>query len=113
MSLYAIVEGGKTWVFSGCAHSGLLNIIDRVECISGSDEVGTLVGGTHLMGRDERYIEQTIDGLRRHAIDLLSPCHCTAFNATKLIWDAFPSSFVLNYSGRVIESGKEPESRVV
>jgi hypothetical protein len=29
------------------------------------------------------------------------------------LWQAFPDIFVLNFCGRVIEAGKEPEPRVV
>jgi 7,8-dihydropterin-6-yl-methyl-4-(beta-D-ribofuranosyl)aminobenzene 5'-phosphate synthase len=72
-----------------------------------------LVGGTHLVGREEKYIEQTVKELRKFGLGLISPCHCTGFKATTRIWQAFPDAFVLNFCLRVIEAGKEPEQRLI
>jgi len=44
---------------------------------------------------------------------MISPCHCTGFKAMAKLWQAFPKAFVWNYSGRIIEVGKEPETRII
>ena len=112
-SSWAYVEGLGPWVITGCAHAGPLNTVNQVRRQEGFDSINGFVGGTHLTGRTDEYIQKTIDGLREYNISTLSPCHCTGFKATAMLWQAFPQEFILNYNCRVIEAGKEPRQRVV
>jgi 7,8-dihydropterin-6-yl-methyl-4-(beta-D-ribofuranosyl)aminobenzene 5'-phosphate synthase len=100
-------------VITGCAHAGPVNTLLQVKRLGAFEEIHGLVGGTHLVGHKDVYIEQTIEELKKFGLGLISPCHCTGFKATTMLWRAFPEEFVLNYSCRVIEAGKEPEPRVV
>ena len=43
----------------------------------------------------------------------MSPCHCTCFKAINKFWQAFPDEFVLNFSLREIEAGKEIKNRLI
>jgi 7,8-dihydropterin-6-yl-methyl-4-(beta-D-ribofuranosyl)aminobenzene 5'-phosphate synthase len=92
-------------VVTGCAHSGPLNILAYVEKLTG-ERVKALIGGTHLTGRKTEYTRATIEGLRRHDLRVLSPCHCTGFKAMAELSHAFPESFTLNYSGNTLEPAK-------
>jgi metal-dependent hydrolase (beta-lactamase superfamily II) len=65
------------------------------------------------VGRSDDYLKKTMNELKSFELGLISPCHCTGFKATTLLWRAFPEEFVLNFCCRVIEAGKEPEPRVV
>ncbi len=104
-SLFLRERGVGLIVVTGCAHSGPLNILAHVEALTG-EPVKALIGGTHLTGRKPEYTKATIEGLRRHSLSLLSPCHCTGFNAMTELSRAFPKSFTLNYSGNTIEPAK-------
>jgi len=109
--LFTIVEGVGCFVIAGCCHAGLINTLNHVKKLVGVDTVYGFVGGTHLVGRSDEYVEKTINGLT--GLKLISPCHCTGFKAETRLWKAFPNQFVLNYSGRVTEAGKEPKPRVI
>ncbi|MFQ6054116.1 MAG: hypothetical protein ACE5OO_07825, partial [Candidatus Bathyarchaeia archaeon] len=111
--LWMEVEGVGPIVITGCAHAGPVNTLLQAQRLSGARRIGGLIGGTHLVGRSDAYLEQTVRALRGFGLRLLSPCHCTGFKATAVLWRAFPDAFVLNFCGRVIEAGKEPEKRVV
>jgi 7,8-dihydropterin-6-yl-methyl-4-(beta-D-ribofuranosyl)aminobenzene 5'-phosphate synthase len=100
-------------VITGCAHAGLVNTLLQVRKLGHFKQIQGLVGGTHLIGRSEDYVEQTIRELRQFGLGLISPCHCTGFKAKARLWQTFPEAFVLNFSGRVIEVGKELEDRVI
>ena len=112
-ALWTEVEGVGPFVITGCAHAGPVNTLLQAERLGGFNKVHGLIGGTHLVGRSDAYLEQTLRALRGFGLKLLSPCHCTGFKATTRLWRAFPEAFVLNFCGRVIEVGKEPEPRVV
>ncbi len=98
---------------TGCAHAGPVNTLLHAQRLGGFEEVWGLAGGTHLVGREEGYIERTMRELRGFGLRMISPCHCTGFKATARLWEAFPDEFVLNFCGRVIETGRMPEHRVV
>lgn len=50
--------------------------------------------------------------LKKFGLKLISPCHCTGFKATATLWRTYPETFVLNFSGRMIEAVKETKPRV-
>ena len=111
-ALWMNVEGLGPLIITGCAHAGLVNTILQVKRVGRFEKICGAVGGTHLVGRPEEYFQQTVDELKRCRLKLISPCHCTGFKATASLWQIFPDAFVLNFSGRAIEAGKEPEMRV-
>lgn len=112
-ALWMHVERFGPFVITGCAHAGPLNSLHQVQRLGHFNSIYGLVGGTHLIGRSEGYLQQTIDGLREFKLSLISPCHCTGFKAAVRLWQAFPEAFLLNFSGRVIDPEKEPQERLV
>jgi 7,8-dihydropterin-6-yl-methyl-4-(beta-D-ribofuranosyl)aminobenzene 5'-phosphate synthase len=112
-SLWTDVKDVGPLVITGCAHAGPVNTLLKAQTLGRFRKIHGLVGGTHLVGREEEYVEQTVKELRKFGLGLISPCHCTGFKATTRIWQAFPDAFVLNFCLRVIEAGKEPEQRLI
>jgi 7,8-dihydropterin-6-yl-methyl-4-(beta-D-ribofuranosyl)aminobenzene 5'-phosphate synthase len=112
-ALWMQVDGIGPYVITGCAHAGLINTLMHIQKIGQLKQIRGLVGGTHLVGRSEEYLQQTITELKQFGLGLISPCHCTGFKAGANLWNAFPNAFVLNFSGRTIEAGKEPKPRVI
>ena len=104
-SLWTEVKGVGPIILTGCAHAGLINIIEKIKKISNFEKFYGLLGGTHLVGRSDEYIKQTILGLKTHEFQLLSPCHCTGFKATCFMYGSFQKEFHLNYCGRKFEIG--------
>lgn len=112
-ALWMQVEETGPYVVTGCAHAGLVNTLLHVQKTGHFEKINGLVGGTHLVGRPEKYLRQTIAHLKPSRLKLISPCHCTGFKAMTKLWNAFPHAFVLNFSGRIIEANKEPRPRVI
>ena len=104
-SLFVREKGVGLVVVTGCAHSGPLNILSHIETLT-EERVRVMIGGTHLTGRSPEYTLETIDGLRRFDLQILSPCHCTGFKAMAELARAFTTSFELNYSGKTLEPEK-------
>jgi len=113
LSLFTDVDGVGPWVMTGCAHSGPVNTLLHIRKLAGFEEIDGFVGGTHLVARPNDYLKRTIEEMAKFKPKVFSPCHCTCFKAITGFWRAFPDEFVLNFSLRVIEAGKEIERRVI
>ena len=112
-ALWSHVEGVGQFVVTGCAHAGPVNTLHQVQRLGGIKEIYGMVGGTHLFGRSDEYVDQTVNEFRGFEMKLISPCHCTGFKTTATLWRAFPEEFVLNFVCRKIEVGKEPKRRII
>ncbi|MFX0200383.1 MAG: hypothetical protein ACFFCW_30055 [Candidatus Hodarchaeota archaeon] len=105
-ALWMNLEEKGPCVMLGCAHGGPVNTLIQVQRISNSPQLYGLVGGTHLVERSQRYLQQTVKTFRTFGLRLISPCHCTGFKAATHLWRAYPEAFILNFSGRVVEAKK-------
>ncbi|QWR78445.1 MBL fold metallo-hydrolase [Candidatus Magnetomonas plexicatena] len=83
-------------ILTGCAHSGLINIIKYAVKLTGINKVYAVLGGFHLSGYlFEKIIPETIAELKKFNPSHIIPCHCTGFAAVHAIAGEFPNSFVL------------------
>ena len=112
-ALWMDVKGAGPFIVTGCAHAGPINTLLQVQRIGLFGRIYGFIGGTHLVGRSDEYILQTINELKQFQLSLISPCHCTGFKAKATLWQVFPEAFILNFSGRLIEAKREPEQRVM
>lgn len=78
-SLFIRTEKGLT-VLLGCAHAGLINILEQARHLTGEQKIHCVLGGTHLMFYDEAQLEQTLQRLDGYAIDKLGAAHCTGLS---------------------------------
>ncbi|MBU1669633.1 MAG: MBL fold metallo-hydrolase [Actinobacteria bacterium] len=68
-------------VLTGCAHSGLVNVLKHV--LRSSGKIKAVIGGTHLgLGASPERIDATLDFLEEILPERIVPCHCTGMNAT-------------------------------
>lgn len=112
-ALIVNVRRQGAWILTGCAHSGIINTLKRFENIVPSVPIHAIIGGFHLVSKRKEEIKPVVDALKSYKPKVISPCHCTGFQATNMIWKAFDREFVLNFSGRTIVSQKETEPRVL
>ncbi|MBF0521211.1 MAG: MBL fold metallo-hydrolase, partial [Nitrospirae bacterium] len=83
-------------ILTGCAHSGLINIIKYAIKLTGINEIYAIIGGFHLSGYlFEKIIHETIAELKKINPAYIIPCHCTGFTAVHAMAEAFPDSFIM------------------
>jgi len=81
-----INENNKYNLFCGCAHKGIVNIIDRTKEFIESD-LNTVVGGFHLMGmkvenpKSKAFFDELSTILNSNKINRYYTCHCTGEEA--------------------------------
>ncbi len=89
------------FILFGCAHRGIINIIDHAEAIFGRRVVGFL-GGTHLGPASSYQRNRTIEELRKRSyITTIGANHCTGMLMTSRLYCEFPDRVVFNNAGSV------------
>ncbi len=83
------LEGKGLIVVSGCAHSGIINMINQARELTGVDEIYAVIGGFHLTGSSGERIRLTVKDLTTLNPRFLYPCHCTGSKAIKAMKEAF------------------------
>ncbi|MDD4601659.1 hypothetical protein SDC9_11417 [bioreactor metagenome] len=102
MAMYYVSPKGLV-VISGCAHSGIINVIKRGMQITGVSRLYGLIGGTHLgpVGRNQQ--ENTIQQLKKMDPEIVATGHCTGFAMMARLQQTFGEKFIPAFSGVSIE----------
>ena len=79
-SAIALIQDNELVVVSGCAHSGICNILKYAKEISGISNVRWVMGGFHLKKNDKQ-TQKTISYLKEQGTKQVFPSHCTELPA--------------------------------
>jgi len=105
-------------IITGCAHKGIINIIlhseeiaekmilkdkDKADKKSRHLSRKFIIGGFHLAGENSEYIEKVIKEFEKFEIKKIIPMHCTGFNASCLLKNAFRDKCEFGRTGLVID----------
>lgn len=72
-------------VLLGCAHAGLINILDHIGNHLPGEQIHTVIGGTHLGFAPQHQFKATLEALAAFDIKQLGTAHCTGLaNGAKL-----------------------------
>lgn len=102
LSLFYVTDQGLI-ILCGCAHSGLVNIVEHAKRVTGKKKVRAIIGGTHLGPATPEQQQQTIDYLRELNLDCLAPNHCTGIGMLSKLATEFPTVFTLAMAGNRLE----------
>jgi 7,8-dihydropterin-6-yl-methyl-4-(beta-D-ribofuranosyl)aminobenzene 5'-phosphate synthase len=78
-------------VIVGCAHSGVINTLDRIGALTGQTEILALIGGFHLGRATHQQLEECANAIGRRKCRVLVPCHCTGMSAHAYLRSRFHS----------------------
>ncbi|MDD1673720.1 MAG: MBL fold metallo-hydrolase [Methanomicrobiales archaeon] len=65
-------------LLTGCAHSGLCNIISYAQKVTRETRIRDIIGGFHLIKPSEERMRDTLTFLQEVGVPSLHPCHCTS-----------------------------------
>ncbi len=102
ISLYIRTSKGLL-VITGCAHSGIINIINYGMKVSGEKKLYGILGGMHLKNASQKRIKQTISKLSEFNPSFISVSHCTGFDAGVMLKEAFSNKVVFTSAGDEFE----------
>lgn len=99
-----IVETGEgPVVLLGCAHSGLINVLQRAADLTGGRRFAAVAGGTHPVDADPPRLRRTLDALAGFEIVRMAPCHCTGLRCQAALLGHYDSRYVIFTTGDVLE----------
>jgi 7,8-dihydropterin-6-yl-methyl-4-(beta-D-ribofuranosyl)aminobenzene 5'-phosphate synthase len=88
----------------GCAHSGMINIINHVINKMGKEKFHSILGGTHLDFLTPEQLEESIKSLKRMEIGKIGVSHCTGMRAAFRLQQEFGDRFFYGCVGSVLEA---------
>ena len=80
-------------IITGCAHPGVVNIVQKAREIAG-DRVYLLLGGFHLGGASASKIESIIDSFEQLGVERVAPCHCSGDSARRLLREHYGEGYI-------------------
>ncbi|MCR5143219.1 MAG: MBL fold metallo-hydrolase [Ruminococcus sp.] len=102
-----ITQNGKRWLLSGCAHNGILNILDRYKELFDSYP-DFVITGFHMMKREGEHTEeekaviiQTVQELSQLDTVFYSG-HCTGIPAFELMKEIMGDKLIALHSGETV-----------
>jgi len=100
LNLVIITEKGLV-VISGCAHKGIVNILNSVSEYF-QDDIYGVIGGSHLMDAPRERIQKTVESFKKLNPEIIALGHCTGFDALCLFKREFGEKFIPLESGAEI-----------
>ncbi|HHV19527.1 MAG TPA: MBL fold metallo-hydrolase [Thermoanaerobacterales bacterium] len=92
------------YIILGCAHSGIINILEYAIKKTGQDHICAIIGGTHLglVGKEQQ--QKSIEALKKYDIDYIGVSHCTGLKTSMVLAQEFGEKFFFCNVGTVIEA---------
>ena len=100
LSLLLETESGPV-VLLGCAHAGMVEILDQFSESTGIKKFHAVIGGTHLESAPEEYVLKAIDAVKRYKVDKIAVSHCTGFKVACRFASEFGDKFINASVGKV------------
>jgi 7,8-dihydropterin-6-yl-methyl-4-(beta-D-ribofuranosyl)aminobenzene 5'-phosphate synthase len=102
-----IESGAGLAVVTGCAHPGIVEILELVRARTGQP-VRLVLGGFHLTDKDDTYIQNVVSAFRRNGVSSVVPTHCTGTRAVARFAAEYGGDFTRGGAGRVVVLSPPP-----
>ncbi|UCF71199.1 MAG: MBL fold metallo-hydrolase [candidate division WOR-3 bacterium] len=89
------------YVITGCAHPGIVEIIERVRTILHGRPITLVAGGFHLINASEKYVRDISTRLKELGVMAIAPSHCTGNLAMDIFREELGERCLSLYLGNV------------
>jgi len=94
-------------VITGCAHSGIVNILKKSKEILNKN-IYLVLGGFHLLNSSDDEIKQIIKEFKSLGVKKCGATHCTGDNAIALFKEAYGQDYIPMGVGKVFQLSSNP-----
>lgn len=89
-------------VITGCAHPGVVNIVEKAgEMLE--ENVYLVMGGFHMLGMSKGQVGEIIVQLREDGVQKVGPCHCSGDLTRELFQEVYGENFIEAGAGKIVE----------
>jgi 7,8-dihydropterin-6-yl-methyl-4-(beta-D-ribofuranosyl)aminobenzene 5'-phosphate synthase len=88
-------------VLTGCAHPGIVRMVEKAIKLTG-EPVYMVLGGFHLLEANDIEIETILADLKRLGVQVVAPSHCTGEHAITMFVSEYGVNFLPSGAGNVI-----------
>lgn len=85
--------GSGPVVLLGCAHAGMVEILDELSARMNIKKFHAVIGGTHLGNAPDDYVQKAINSIKKYSVDIIGVSHCTGFKIACRFASEFPGRF--------------------
>jgi 7,8-dihydropterin-6-yl-methyl-4-(beta-D-ribofuranosyl)aminobenzene 5'-phosphate synthase len=89
-------------VITGCAHPGVVNIVNKAKDMMAGKTVYLVIGGFHMSGVSAHQIQSVIEGFRQLGVRKVAPCHCSGDETRKLFREKYKEDYINSGAGKII-----------
>lgn len=100
--LLVLTDSGPV-LLVGCAHSGIVNILQYVAQMMSIKKFTAVLGGLHLLNAKPERLQKTVDAFRSFHVKQIGPVHCTGERGVQALTSAFQDRIVSCCAGTVLE----------
>ncbi len=90
-------------IILGCAHAGMVNILNYIMEKFDRDRIYAVIGGTHLGFSEEEQFSETLKVIDRYGIEKLGLSHCTGLEKSALLYAKMPDRFFFACVGKTLK----------
>ena len=88
-------------ILTGCAHPGVVDIVEQTKTITQQD-ILLVAGGFHLLMDDASSIRKKAERLKQLGVRNVAPSHCSGGEAIGILAEIFGDRFLKSGAGRII-----------
>ena len=90
-------------LITGCAHPGIVHILEKAKTLFPDESIYLALGGFHLHNQNEKDISKKVNEMIKMDIVSVGPCHCTGDFARKIFKDFYGNNFIEIGVGKIIQ----------
>ncbi len=101
-ALYIKTDNGLT-VITGCAHPGIIKIVEKAKSIFNKEDIYSVFGGFHLQDKSKEELKKVVDNFKALGVKRAGPTHCSGKEAEDIFKDFYKDNFIAADSGVSLE----------
>lgn len=90
-------------VITGCAHPGIVNIVEKAKKMFPEEEVFLVLGGIHLSKASDLKLKSIISDFRKLEVEKVAPSHCSGDRCRELFKEEYQKDFIEFGVGKIIK----------
>jgi 7,8-dihydropterin-6-yl-methyl-4-(beta-D-ribofuranosyl)aminobenzene 5'-phosphate synthase len=90
-------------VMTGCAHPGIIPIIEKVRSLNPGKPIALVMGGFHLFRTADTKVDSIVQEFRRLNVQKVAPSHCSGNYARKRFKETYGADYIESGVGLVLK----------